>query len=109
MNQKALALYTQGLEEKDTTLRNQAFNASIEALLRGETNDALMAVNLVQLRQYPLAVYYYMKELKKDPYDQKLLQSLAETIKMGNLPPQVPPSEAFGLPSWVALLAFLAW
>lgn len=109
MNQKALALYTQGLAEKDTLGRNRAFNSSIEALLEGEPSDALMAANLVQLRQYPLSVYYYMKEYKKNPYDEGIVNSLAETVRIGNLPTQIPSPTLFGPPSWMSALAFFLW
>lgn len=108
--EEALSLYKQGLEEKDTFLRNKAFNTSIERILESKAeNDALMAANLVQLRQYPLAVYYYMKELKKDPSNQDIRHSLDETIKIGGLPSKVPPPASFGPSSWVLGLVFLLW
>lgn len=110
MTEEALALYKQGVEEKDTFLRNKAFNASIEAILDSKKeNDGLMAANLVQLRQYPLAVYYYMKELKKDPNNQEIRKFINETIKRGGLPAKVPGPEAFGPSSWWMGLAFLLW
>lgn len=110
MSEKALSLYKHGLEEKDTLLRTQAFNASIQLLLDSkEENNVLMAANLAQLREYPLALYYYMEELKKDPKNADLRQSINETIKRGNLNTKVPDYTAFGPSSWILGLAFLLW
>lgn len=106
----ALELYLQGLHEKDTLVKSQAFNHSIQTLLNDKSqDDALMAANLVQLRQYPLAVYYYMKTLKKDPSNPDIRTYLNEIIKAEGLPTKIPPSSDYPPSSWLIAAAFILW
>lgn len=97
---EALELYNQGLQEKDTFLRNKAFNSVVEKLLNNPEDsteyDMLMGDSLAQLRQYPLALYYDLKALKDDPDNQAIRTRIEEVIKVGNLPATVPGPETFG-------------
>ena len=123
MNQahkEALDLYKQGLLEKDTYLRNKAFNSVVEKLLNNPEDstayDVLMGDSLAQLGQFPLALYFDLKALKDDPENQEIRTRIEEVIKAGNLPATVPDPEAFG-PSALSIaivfgcmcLALSAW
>ncbi len=98
--QEALDLYNQGLAEKDTFLRNKAFNSAVEKLLSNPEDtteyDVLMGDSLAQLGQYPLALYFDLKALKDEPENEAIRTRIQEVIKAGNLPATVPPPEAFG-------------
>lgn len=99
-NKEALDLFNQGLLEKDTFLRNKAFNSAVEKLLSNPEDsteyDILMGDSLAQLGQYPLALYYDLKALKDDPDSELIRTRIEEVIKAGNLPATVPPPETFG-------------
>lgn len=99
-NKEALDLFNQGIREKDTFLRNKAFNSAVEKLLNDPEDsteyDILMGDNLAQLGQYPLALYYDLKALKDDPDNPAIHARLEEVIKAGNLPTTIPDVETFG-------------
>lgn len=119
-HKEALELYNQGLLEKDTYLRNQAFNNVVEKLLNNPEDsteyDVLMGDSLAQLGQFPLALYYDLKALKDDPDNQVIRMRIEEVIKAGNLSAAVPDPETFG-PSALSIaiifgcmcLALSAW
>lgn len=119
-NKEALDLYKQGMLEKDTYLRNKAFNSAVEKLLDNPEDsteyDMLMSDSLAQLGQYPLALYYDLKALKDDPDNQAIRTRMEEVIKAGNLPATLPDAETFG-PSALSIaivfgcmcLALSAW
>lgn len=123
MNQnykEALDLFNQGIQEKDTYLRNKAFNSAVEKLSDHPEDsteyDILMGDSLAQLGQYSLALYYDLKALKDDPDNPVIRTRIEEVIKAGNLPTTVPDAESFG-PSALSIaivfgcmcLALSAW
>lgn len=83
-------IYQKALQEKDSFLQAQGFNKTIDALLENTQDsfekDLLLGKSLVQLRQYPLALYYYLKALKKNPGSIKTQELINEAIRAGNLP-----------------------
>lgn len=103
--QKALSYYNEGAEAKDSYLRNSAYNKSIETLVEapsGSMNEnILMGKNLVMLRQYPLAVFYYLKALKKDPASSQIRSMIEEAVNLGSLPFETPSPSSFGPPRWM--------
>ena len=98
--EEAQALFNQRIEEKDTFLRNKAFNGAVEKLLENPDDsieyDILMGDSLAELRQYPLALYYDLKALKEDPANPAIRKRIEEIIKVGNLPASVPDQDTFG-------------
>ena len=110
---QAYSLYSYGLLEKDTFLKNKAFNGSLEVLLSSTSEfpekHALMGANLVLLRQYPLAVFYFLEALKGDPDNEEILQHLKEAIQIGGLPTVLPERFSFGLSHRVIRIVFLIW
>lgn len=113
--QKAFDFYQKGIEEKNTFLRNTAFNSAVEELLENPSDtlpeNVLMGKSLVQLGQYPLAVFYYLNALKKDPANPEIRTLINEAIRLGNLPAVTLVPSSFGPPSWmlgsVLLLIFM--
>ncbi len=108
--EEPLEFYKQASREKDTFLRGQGFNKTIETLLDEKQDsiekDLLLGKSLVQLRQYPLALYYYLKALKKDPENPEIKTLADEAVRVGNLPASIDEG-MFKRPSRVLMGALL--
>lgn len=110
--EKANLLFAKGLQEQDTYMRNKAFNEVIEVLLKDPQDsigkELLLAKSLVQLRQYPLALFHALEAYREDPGRLELKQVVEEIIRVGGLPAKVPERFLFGpKPAWIAC-TFLA-
>lgn len=106
---QATIFYEKGIEEKDTFLRNKDFNLVVEELLKTPVEsfeeNALMGESLLQLRQYPLALFYFLEAMQRDLENQEVKKMIQETIRLGNL--QAVVKENFHSPQWLWLCVLL--
>lgn len=112
MYEEASALYENGQKEKDTLLKNKAYNDALDLSLKikmeTSSKNALIGSILTQLQEFPLAIYYYKKALKLDPQNAQLQKLVNELYPLVGL--KIEESQVF-IPRYlvhVFLIIFLA-
>lgn len=116
---EALELYQKGNTSKDILEKNKLLNQALEALLamheESPSKNALIGELLASLRQYPLAVYYYLQALELDPENKEIQEGVRRVIQESKLPAVIPPfpnlahAKLWFSCLFLAWTAFLAW
>lgn len=110
---EALELYQKGNASKDTLEKNELLNQSLEVLLsmheESPSKNALTGELLAVLRQYPLAVYYYLQALELDPENKDVQEGLKRVIQESKLPAVIPPFPKLANAKLLFSSLFLAW
>lgn len=108
--EKAEKLYQRGVAASNYDEKMDAFNESLDVLLKYDRQipaiDAAIAANLVELREYPLAVYYYRQALYRDPSLTTVQKQMNKILARLGLPEE-PYTSAVERLSRFAALSFL--